>query len=38
METFAQSFFENNAFIINGGFLKILKWTNQLIILLKNNN
>jgi len=27
MKTFAQLFFENNAFIINGGILKLKIWT-----------
>jgi hypothetical protein len=36
MKTFAQLFFENNAFIINNGFLKSNIWTNKLTRLLKN--
>jgi hypothetical protein len=36
MQTFAQLFFENNAFIINGEFLKLKKWVNHLIRLLEN--
>jgi len=38
METFAQLFFENKAFIINSGFLKLKKWITQLIRLLKKLN
>ncbi len=36
MKTFAQLFFENNAFIINSGFLE-KKWTSQLAGLLRNS-
>jgi hypothetical protein len=35
MKTFAQLFFENNAFIINNELLKKKKWTTQLARLLR---
>jgi hypothetical protein len=34
MKMFTQLFFENNAFIINNGLLKLKFWTNQLAGLL----
>jgi hypothetical protein len=38
MKTFAQLFFENNAFIINSALLKLKKWIGQLVGLLRNSN
>jgi hypothetical protein len=37
MKTFAQLFFESNAFIINSELFEIKIWTGQLIKLLKNS-
>jgi hypothetical protein len=36
MKTFAQLLFENNAFIINSGLLKLKKWISQFARLLRN--
>jgi hypothetical protein len=38
MNTFAQLFFKNNAFIINSKLLKKKIWTSQLARLLRNSN
>jgi len=38
MKTFAELFFQNNAFIMNNELLKSNIWTNQLIKLLRNSN
>jgi hypothetical protein len=37
MKTFAQLFFENNAFIMNSVILKLKIWINQLSRLLRNS-
>ncbi len=37
VKTFAQLFFENNAFIINSGLLKSKIWSDQLTRLLRNS-
>jgi len=37
MKTFAQLFFENNAFIINSGLLKLKKWIGWLVGSLRNS-